>query len=70
MSTEEFETADELDDAFEAHMEWLERKASLEKAIEYAERHVEYCSAELTEAEISLQEAIIELDQHLEAEPQ
>ncbi len=43
MSIEEFDTQDELDDAFEANMEWLERKASLEKDIEDAERHVELC---------------------------
>ena len=70
MSIKEFESADELDDTFEAHMEWLERKASLEKDIEDAERHVEYCADELSEAEISLQDAIEELNQHLESEPQ
>jgi predicted nucleic acid-binding Zn-ribbon protein len=61
MSIEEFESQDELDDAFDADTEWEMAHQRLLSAISAAERRVDIAEDELVEAEDELAEAENEL---------
>lgn len=70
MSNKEFDTEDELDDAFEALMEWEERKESLEYDIKRCENQILLCEDELRDAKEELEEAEKELQEHINNNPE
>ena len=70
MSIKEFDAEDELDDAFEAFMEWEERKTSLEYDIKRCENQILLCEDELRDAKEELEEAEKELQEHLDNKPE
>lgn len=70
MSIKEFDTEDEMDDAFEFIMEWEEHRVSLENDIEHCERRISRLEDDLCHAKEELKEVEAELQEHLDNKPE